>query len=83
MKETRPRKVSRRTFLKYSGAVGLGGITVLKGTNAAAQASKPIVVGLTSDASGNYADSGAAERRGMVMALEEFNAGGVLTQGGV
>jgi len=79
MKETRPRKVSRRTFLKYSGAVGLGGITILHGRGAAAQASKPIVVGLTSDASGNYADSGAAERRGMIMALEEFNAkGGVL-----
>ena len=47
-------------------------------TGAAAQA-KPIIIGLTSDASGQYANSGASDRRGMLMAIEEFNAkGGVL-----
>jgi branched-chain amino acid transport system substrate-binding protein len=47
-------------------------------TGAAAQ-EKPIVIGLTSDASGQYANSGASDRRGMLMAIEEFNAkGGVL-----
>ena len=40
---------------------------------------KPIVIGITSDASGQYANSGASDRRGMMMAIAEFNAkGGVL-----
>ncbi len=40
---------------------------------------KPLVIGLTSDASGQYANSGASDRRGMKMAIAEFNAkGGVL-----
>jgi branched-chain amino acid transport system substrate-binding protein len=40
---------------------------------------KPILIGITSDASGQYANSGASDRRGMIMAIEEFNAkGGVL-----
>ncbi|MEQ8677352.1 MAG: ABC transporter substrate-binding protein [Aggregatilineales bacterium] len=39
----------------------------------------PIIIGFTSDASGQYANSGAMDRRGMMMAIEEFNAnGGVL-----
>jgi branched-chain amino acid transport system substrate-binding protein len=39
----------------------------------------PITIGLTSDASGQYANSGASDRRGMLMAIAEFNAkGGVL-----
>ncbi len=40
---------------------------------------KPITIGITSDASGQYANSGASDRRGMLMAIAEFNAkGGVL-----
>ena len=40
---------------------------------------KPIRIGLTSDASGQYANSGASDRRGMMMAIAEANeAGGVL-----
>ena len=47
-------------------------------TGAGAQ-EKPIIIGLTSDASGQYANSGASDRRGMLMAIAEFNAkGGVL-----
>ncbi len=47
-------------------------------TSAMAQG-KPIIIGLTSDASGQYANSGASDRRGMLMAIAEFNAkGGVL-----
>lgn len=47
--------------------------------SAIAQDVKPIVIGFTSDASGQYANSGAMDRRGMMMAIEEFNAkGGVL-----
>jgi branched-chain amino acid transport system substrate-binding protein len=39
----------------------------------------PFVVGMTSDSSGQYANSGAEDRRGMQMAIDEFNAkGGVL-----
>ena len=39
----------------------------------------PITIGITSDASGQYANSGASDRRGMLMAIAEFNAkGGVL-----
>ncbi len=47
--------------------------------SAAAQDKKPIVIGITSDASGQYANSGAEDRRGMMMAIDEFNEkGGVL-----
>lgn len=46
---------------------------------ALAQDVKPIIIGITSDASGQYANSGAEDRRGMMMAIDEFNAkGGVL-----
>jgi branched-chain amino acid transport system substrate-binding protein len=39
----------------------------------------PFVIGITSDSSGQYANSGAEDRRGMLMAIDEFNAkGGVL-----
>ncbi|MEO5694093.1 MAG: ABC transporter substrate-binding protein [Usitatibacter sp.] len=40
---------------------------------------KPLVVGLTMDASGQYGASGASERLGAMMAIKEFNEkGGVL-----
>lgn len=40
---------------------------------------EPILIGFTSDASGQYANSGAMDRRGMMMAIKEFNDnGGVL-----
>jgi branched-chain amino acid transport system substrate-binding protein len=40
---------------------------------------KPLVIGLTMDASGQYAASGADERLGAMLAIKEFNAkGGVL-----
>ncbi len=45
----------------------------------AAATDKPIKLGITSDASGQYANSGASDRRGMAMAIAEFNdKGGVL-----
>ncbi len=45
----------------------------------AQDAVQPILIGFTSDASGQYANSGAMDRRGMEMAIAEFNAnGGVL-----
>jgi branched-chain amino acid transport system substrate-binding protein len=40
---------------------------------------KPLIIGLTMDASGQYGASGAEERLGATMAIKEFNAkGGVL-----
>jgi branched-chain amino acid transport system substrate-binding protein len=60
-----------RTLMAASAVAGL--------TAAAAAQGKPLVIGITSDASGQYANSGASDRRGMLMAIEEFNAkGGVL-----
>ncbi len=48
-------------------------------TPVSAGSKDPIVIGITSDASGQYANSGASDRRGMLMAIAEFNArGGVL-----
>src|SRR6266508_1903268 len=40
---------------------------------------KTIVIGITADASGQYAASGDSDKRGVIMAINEFNAkGGVL-----
>ncbi len=70
---------SRRVFLKYGASAGLGMMALTRSSFAAAQAKKPILIGLTSDASGTYAPDGADERRGMLMAIEECNEkGGVL-----
>ena len=45
----------------------------------AASSDKPILIGLTHDASGQFANSGQAEKRGTIMAIDEANAaGGVL-----
>jgi branched-chain amino acid transport system substrate-binding protein len=45
----------------------------------AASSDKPIRIGLTHDASGQFANSGQAEKRGTILAIEEANAkGGVL-----
>jgi branched-chain amino acid transport system substrate-binding protein len=40
---------------------------------------KPILIGITADASGQYANSGDSDKRGILMAIQEFNdKGGVL-----
>jgi branched-chain amino acid transport system substrate-binding protein len=78
------KKITRRSFLKKAGMTTLGAGAVFYGPWKhnrvyAAQTDKPILIGLTSDASGQYANSGASDRRGMIMAMGEFNAkGGVL-----
>ena len=36
----------------------------------------PIVIGITADASGQYANSGDSDKRGILMAIEEWNAKG-------
>ena len=74
----------RRRFLVAAGAgaVGVGSFfgpwTHSRVWAQSAQA-KPLVVGLTMDASGQYAASGGEERLGAMMAIKEFNdKGGVL-----
>ncbi|KZM52141.1 ABC transporter substrate-binding protein [Labrenzia sp. OB1] len=65
-------------------AAAAGGLTAFAGpwkhNRVWAQATdKPIRIGITSDASGQYANSGASDRRGMMMAISEVNdRGGVL-----
>jgi len=78
------RKTTRRQVLKAS-AVAVAGTTPFFGpwthnrVWAQAAQAKPLVIGLTMDASGQYAASGAEERLGAMMAIKEFNdKGGVL-----
>ena len=74
--------ISRRGLLK--AATAAGSVAAFYGPWEhnrvwAAASDKPIRIGLTSDASGQYANSGASERRGIAMAIAEFNdKGGVL-----
>jgi branched-chain amino acid transport system substrate-binding protein len=75
-------KLTRRNLL--GSAAAAGATTAFFGpwkSNRvyAAASDKPIKIGITSDASGQYANSGASDRRGMAMAIAEYNAkGGVL-----
>ena len=80
---------SRRALLKHSSlalvGAGLYGAAPFMGpwkhNHAWAQTTqkKPLTIGLTMDASGLYAASGAEERLGAMMAIKEFNdKGGVL-----
>jgi branched-chain amino acid transport system substrate-binding protein len=82
MDETR--KTTRRQILKTSAAA-VAGTTAFFGpwthnrVWAQAASTKPLVIGLTMDASGQYAASGGEERLGAMMAIKEFNdKGGVL-----
>jgi len=80
---------SRRTLLKGAALAGTGaaiaGVAPFMGpwkhnrVWAQAAQKKPLVIGLTMDASGQYAASGGEERLGAMMAIKEFNdKGGVL-----
>jgi branched-chain amino acid transport system substrate-binding protein len=73
--------ISRRTLLTASGlAAGATFFGPWRHTRVwASRTDKPIKIGLTHDASGQFANSGQAEKRGTIMAIEEANAkGGVL-----
>src|SRR5229473_2770754 len=60
-------------------AVLLLGAACKKEHAAKGAGSEPIVIGITADASGQYAASGDSDRRGIISAINEFNAkGGVL-----
>jgi branched-chain amino acid transport system substrate-binding protein len=75
-------KVNRRQLITTAAAAG--GVSTVFGPWKhnrvfASGTNKPIKIGITSDASGQYANSGASDRRGMMMAIAERNAtGGVL-----
>ncbi|MBT5158368.1 MAG: ABC transporter substrate-binding protein [Alphaproteobacteria bacterium] len=70
---------TKLSFSKITAGVALTAVCTVLSATAATAAGKPIVIGLTSDASGQYANSGASDRRGMKMAIAEYNAkGGVL-----
>ena len=82
-------RISRRRLLKASalalatagtyGAAPFFGPWKHNHVWAQAAQKKPLVIGLTMDASGQYAASGMEERLGAMMAIKEFNAkGGVL-----
>ena len=76
------RSMLRGTALATAGVAG-GGAAFLgpwkHNRVYAAGTDKPIKIGLTHDASGQFANSGQAEKRGTIMAIEEANAkGGVL-----
>ena len=67
---------SLKTLLAAGAMVTLGSGVI---ANTVIAAPAPLVIGFTSDASGQYANSGASDRRGMLMAIDEFNVkGGVL-----
>jgi branched-chain amino acid transport system substrate-binding protein len=75
--------ISRRHFVGGTvAAAGLTGATTFFGPwkhNTAYAQNKPIKLGLTCDASGQYGDSGQDDLRGIKMAIDELNAkGGVL-----
>jgi branched-chain amino acid transport system substrate-binding protein len=78
MDKNRQTGISRRAFLKGVTVLSASGLALKPWGIARGQTKKPILIGIPSDASGTYADSGAAERRGMLMALEDFNAKGGL-----
>ncbi len=75
--------VTRRSLLRSAGLVTAGASATFFGPWKhnrvyAAASDKPLKIGITSDASGQYANSGASDRRGMYLAMEEFNARGGL-----
>jgi branched-chain amino acid transport system substrate-binding protein len=79
------RRANGRRRLLRAGLAGAAGSAAFFGpwrvNHAWAQSaqSRPLVIGLTMDASGQYAASGGEERLGAMMAIKEFNdKGGVL-----
>ena len=70
--------ITRRSLLN-STALGAAGAATYFGPwrhNRAFAQDRPILIGLTHDASGQFANSGQAERRGTIMAIEEVNEKG-------
>ncbi|MEO7851765.1 MAG: ABC transporter substrate-binding protein [Rubrivivax sp.] len=80
--DTVPASKRRRRLISGGAAAAVGsffGPWSIHHAWAQAAAAKPLVIGLTMDASGQYGASGGMERLGAMMAIKEFNAkGGVL-----
>lgn len=75
---TRNRSLSRRRIIQSGLAFGAAAVGA-PWSRAHGQAAKPIVIGVTCDATGPFADPGQADQRGIILAIEEFNQkGGVL-----
>lgn len=73
--------ITRRTLLRGTALVaGASFFGPWRHTHVyAAKTDRPITIGLTHDASGQFANSGQDEKRGTILAIEEANAkGGVL-----
>jgi branched-chain amino acid transport system substrate-binding protein len=74
-------KITRRRFV-HGSAAALAGTAAFYGPwkhNSVYAQSKPIKLGLTCDASGQYGNSGQDDMRGIKMAINEVNAkGGVM-----
>jgi branched-chain amino acid transport system substrate-binding protein len=73
------RRLLRAGLASAAGTAGFFGPWKLNHVWAQSAQSRPLVIGLTMDASGQYAASGGEERLGAMMAIKEFNdKGGVL-----
>jgi branched-chain amino acid transport system substrate-binding protein len=73
------RRLLRAGLASAAGTAAFFGPWKLNHAWAQSAQSRPLVIGLTMDASGQYAASGGEERLGAMMAIKEFNdKGGVL-----
>jgi branched-chain amino acid transport system substrate-binding protein len=73
------RRLLRAGLASAAGTAGFFGPWQLHRAWAQSAQARPLVIGLTMDASGQYAASGGMERLGAMMAIKEFNdKGGVL-----
>jgi branched-chain amino acid transport system substrate-binding protein len=74
--------VTRRAVLKGTAGAAAGVVSLFgpwkHNRMYASAASKPIKIGLTHDASGQFANSGQSEKRGTILAIEEYNQKGGL-----
>ena len=76
-------RISRRAALARGSALAAAGAATFFGPwkhnrYYLSAAQKPIKIGLTHDASGQFANSGQAEKRGTILAIEEWNEKGGL-----
>lgn len=73
------RRLLRAGLASAAGTAGFFGPWKVNHAWAQSAQARPLVIGLTMDASGQYAASGGEERLGAMMAIKEFNdKGGVL-----
>lgn len=78
-KPNQRRRLLRAGLASAAGTAGFFGPWQVHHAWAQSAQSRPLVIGLTMDASGQYAASGGEERLGAMMAIKEFNdKGGVL-----